>query len=198
GADIVIYSATKHIDGQGRCLGGIVLGRKDWIADYLANFIRQTGPSISPFNAWVMLKSLETMELRVHAHCDRAEKLAEVLSTHPKVSRLIYPGEPNHPQYKLAQKQMQRGGNLISFEVLGGQKAAFKVANNLQLVKISNNLGDAKSLITHPSTTTHQKLEEQERLKIGITPGTLRVSVGLEDPQDLIDDFVKALESLGS
>ncbi|MEC7551551.1 MAG: PLP-dependent transferase, partial [Pseudomonadota bacterium] len=116
---------------------------------------------------------------------------------HPKVSRLIYPGEPNHPQYNLAQKQMQRGGNLISFEVLGGQKAAFKVANNLQLVKISNNLGDAKSLITHPSTTTHQKLEDQERLKIGITPGTLRISVGLEDPQDLIDDFVKALESLG-
>jgi len=198
GADIVIYSATKHIDGQGRCLGGIVLGRKDWIDDYLANFIRQTGPSISPFNAWVMLKSLETIELRVHAQCDRAEKLAEVLSTHPKVSRLIYPGNPNHPQYKLAQKQMQRGGNLISFEVLGGQKAAFQVANNLQLVKISNNLGDAKSLITHPSTTTHQKLEEQERLKIGITPGNLRVSVGLEDPQDLIDDFVKALDSLGS
>ena len=198
GADIVIYSATKHIDGQGRCLGGIVLGRKDWIDDYLANFIRQTGPSISPFNAWVMLKSLETMELRVHAHCDRAEKLTEALSVHPKVSRLVYPGNPSHPHFELAKKQMQRGGSLFSFEVSGGQKAAFKLANNLQLVKISNNLGDAKSLITHPSTTTHQKLEEQERLKIGITPGTLRVSVGLEDPQDLIDDFAQALEILDS
>ena len=198
GADIVIYSATKHIDGQGRCLGGIVLGRKDWIDDYLANFIRQTGPSISQFNAWVMLKSLETMELRVHAHCDRAEKLTEALSIHPKVSRLVYPGNPSHPHYELAKKQMQRGGSLFSFEVSGGQKAAFQLANNLQLVKISNNLGDAKSLITHPSTTTHHKLEEQERLKIGITPGTLRVSVGLEDPQDLIDDFAQALEILDS
>ena len=198
GADIVIYSATKHIDGQGRCLGGIVLARKDWIDDHLANFIRQTGPSISPFNAWVMLKSLETLELRVHAHCDRAEKLSEALRVHPKVSRLIYPGNPSHPHYKLAQKQMQRGGSLFSFEVNGGQKAAFQLANHLQLVKISNNLGDAKTLITHPSTTTHQKLEEQDRLKVGITPGTLRVSVGLEDPQDLIDDFMQALESVNS
>ena len=147
-----------------------MLGRNDWIDDYLANFIRQTGPSISPFNAWVMLKSLETMELRVHAHCDRAEKLAEVLSTHPKVSRLIYPGEPNHPQYKLAQKQMQRGGNLISFEVLGGQKAAFQVANNLQLVKISNNLGDAKSLITHPSTRHIISLRSKKGLKSVLRP----------------------------
>lgn len=196
GADIVVYSATKHIDGQGRCLGGVVLGPEDWIEDHLANFVRQTGPSLSPFNAWVLLKSLETLELRVHAHCDRAEQLSEALRVHPKISQLIYPGNADHPQCELAQKQMLRGGSLFSFNVTGGQKEAFQLANKLELIKISNNLGDAKTLITHPATTTHQKIEEQERLEVGITPGTLRVSVGLEDPLDLIDDFTQALESV--
>jgi O-succinylhomoserine sulfhydrylase len=196
GADIVIYSATKHIDGQGRCLGGIILGSADYVQNTLANFIRQTGPSLAPFNAWVMLKSLETLSLRVNAHCDNAEKLSDFLLGHNKISRMIYPGHETHPQYELAQKQMQRGSNLIALEVTGGQQNAFKLANSLEIALISNNLGDAKTLITHPSTTTHAKLSDDAKAELGITPGSLRISVGLEDGQDLVDDFANALAQL--
>lgn len=196
GADIVVYSATKHIDGQGRCLGGVVLGDTAFIHDELANFLRQTGPSLSPFNAWVMLKSLETLALRVAAHCDNAEKLAAFLRGHDKVARVYYPGDEGHPQYQLAQRQMTRGGNLLAFDVAGGQAAAFALENALQIAKISNNLGDAKTLITHPATTTHFKLPRAAKQELGIDPGTLRVSVGLEDGDDLVEDFEQALAQL--
>ena len=196
GADIVIYSATKHIDGQGRCLGGIVLGSADYIQNELANFMRQTGPSMAPFNAWVMLKSLETLDLRVQAHCDNAEKLTEFLVAHNKIERVFYPGHDSHPQYELAQKQMKRGSNLIAFEVKGGKENAFKLANNLDIALISNNLGDAKTLITHPATTTHAKLADDAKAELGIKGGSLRLSVGLENGQDLVDDFTAALAKL--
>jgi O-succinylhomoserine sulfhydrylase len=196
GADIVIYSATKHIDGQGRCLGGIVLGTSDYIQNELANFIRQTGPSLAPFNAWVMLKSLETLDMRVHAHCDNSEKLVAYLAAHDMIERLYYPGHASHPQYELAQKQMRRGSNLIAFEVKGGKENAFKLENALNIALISNNLGDAKTLITHPATTTHAKLSDEAKAELGINGGSVRVSVGLEDAQDLIDDFDQALAQL--
>jgi O-succinylhomoserine sulfhydrylase len=195
GADIVIYSATKHIDGQGRCLGGIVIGKQDWIDDHLAHYIRQTGPSISPFNAWVMLKSLETLHIRVEAHCANAAILADALAGHDKVVRVIYPGREDHPQYELACKQMSGAGNLLAFEV-ADKAAAFKLANQLEIVGISNNLGDAKTLITHPATTTHQRLDEAVQRELSIRPGTLRVSVGLEDPADLVEDFMQALNQV--
>lgn len=196
GADIVIYSATKHIDGQGRCLGGIILGSHDYIENELANFIRQTGPSLAPFNAWVLLKSLETLDMRVQAHCDNAEKLAAFLAAHNKVERLYYPGHDSHPQFDLAQKQMTRGSNLIAFDIVGGKQNAFKLENALSIALISNNLGDAKTLITHPATTTHAKLPDAAKAELGIRGGSVRVSVGLEDGQDLIDDFDKALAHL--
>ena len=197
GADIVIYSATKHIDGQGRCLGGIILGKQDYIDNELANFVRQTGPSLSPFNAWVMVKSLETLSLRVHAHCDNAEKLATMLGEHPKVERVYYPGRSDHPQFDIAQKQMDRGSNLIAIDLKGGKEHAFNFLNELQIAKISNNLGDAKTLVTHPATTTHQKLPADVQAELGILPGSVRLSVGLEDPCDLVDDFSHALNTLG-
>ena len=197
GADIVIYSATKHIDGQGRCLGGIILGKQDYIDNELSNFVRQTGPSLSPFNAWVMVKSLETLSLRVHAHCDNAEKLATMLGEHPKVERIYYPGRPDHPQFDIAQKQMERGSNLIAIDLKGGKDQAFNFLNELQIAKISNNLGDAKTLVTHPATTTHQKLPADVQAELGILPGSVRISVGLEDPSDLVDDFAHALNTLG-
>lgn len=197
GADIVIYSATKHIDGQGRCLGGIILGKQDYIDNELSNFVRQTGPSLSPFNAWVMVKSLETLSLRVHAHCDNAEKLATMLGEHAKVERIYYPGRPDHPQFDIAQKQMERGSNLIAIDLKGGKDQAFNFLNELQIAKISNNLGDAKTLVTHPATTTHQKLPADVQAELGILPGSVRISVGLEDPSDLVDDFAHALNTLG-
>jgi len=193
GADIVVYSATKHIDGQGRCLGGVVLSSKEWIADNLHNFMRQTGPSISPFNAWVMLKSLETLDLRVREHSRNAEAVATFLEAHPKVNRVLYPSLKSHPQHELAMSQMDTGGGMVAFDVTGGQAGAFRFANALEVIKISNNLGDSKSLITHPTTTTHQRLTEEQRLAVGITPGMVRLSVGLEDVQDLIDDLGAAL-----
>jgi len=195
GADVVVYSATKHIDGQGRCLGGVVLGDQSFIDDDLANFMRQTGPSLSPFNAWVMLKSLETLDLRVREHCRNAQKLAEFFDSHPKISRAIYPGLKSHPQHDLATKQMEMGGTIIAIELAGGKASAFATANGLEVVKISNNLGDAKSLITHPETTTHQRLSDEVRADLGITGGLLRLSVGLEDSDDLIEDFTRALAS---
>lgn len=197
GADITIYSATKHIDGQGRCLGGIILGRQDYVQDQLAGFMRQTGPSLAPFNAWVMLKALETLELRVNAHCDNAETLTQMLSAHQQVERVYYPHDENHPQFELAQKQMTRGSNLIAFDLKGGKADAFKLANGLEIALISNNLGDAKTLITHPATTTHSKLSDAAKAELAIVDGTLRVSVGLEDGQDLLDDFEQALAKLG-
>lgn len=194
GADIVIYSATKHIDGQGRCLGGIILGNQDYIDNELANFVRQTGPSLSPFNAWVMLKSLETLPLRVDAHCNNAEILTDMLANRPEISRIYYPSRSDHPQYDLAKKQMDRGGSLIAIELNGGKSAAYDLLNALKIAKISNNLGDAKTLITHPATTTHQKLSPEIQAELGIQAGSLRISVGLEDPADLVDDFEQAFQ----
>ncbi len=193
GADIVVYSATKHIDGQGRCMGGVILGRQDFIKDELSNFLRQTGPALSPFNAWVMLKSLETLNARVDAHCNNAEALADALAAHPRVERVYYPWRADHPQHAIAKKQMARGGNLIALDIKGDKSDAFAVLNALQIARISNNLGDTKTLATHPATTTHQRLSPEAQLELGIKPGSLRLSVGLEDPQDLIDDFTQAL-----
>jgi O-succinylhomoserine sulfhydrylase len=196
GADIVVYSATKHIDGGGRVLGGIILADEAFIADNVHTFLRQTGPSLSPFNAWVLLKGLETLAVRVERQAATAAKLADVLAEHRGVTRVIYPGRKDHPHYALAKRQMKGGSTLIAFEVRGGQKGAFKVANALQVTRISNNLGDAKSLITHPSTTTHQRLSEEVRLGLGITQGMLRLSVGLEDADDLAEDLTQALDRL--
>jgi O-succinylhomoserine sulfhydrylase len=192
GADVVVYSATKHIDGQGRCLGGIILCDKAF-GEIVHPFLRHTGPALSPFNAWVLLKGLETMELRVRAQVANAERLARFLESHGKVDRVLYPGLPSHPQYDLAQLQMAGGGPLIAFDVKGGKAGAFRAMNALELVLISNNLGDSKSLITHPGTSTHQRLTEEERLRVGISPGTVRLSVGLEDVEDLMEDFDRAL-----
>lgn len=193
GADIVVYSATKHIDGQGRCLGGVVLSSKQWIDENLHNFIRQTGPSISPFNAWVMLKSLETLDLRVREHARNGEAVARFLEAHPKIERVLHPGLASHPQHDLAMSQMEMGGNVVAFDVKGGRETTFRFANALKVIKISNNLGDAKSLITHPATTTHQRLTVEQRAAVGIGEGTVRLSVGLEDIQDIIEDLDAAL-----
>ena len=194
GADIVVYSATKHIDGQGRCLGGVILADEQFIADHVHTFLRQTGPSLSPFNAWVLLKGLETLHLRVERQTQSAAILADRIAAHRNVTRLLYCGRPDHPQADIIRKQMTGGSSLITFEVKGGQKGAFRVANALKVIRISNNLGDAKSLITHPTTTTHQRLSEAARLEQGITPGLLRLSVGLEDVEDLWEDLEPALD----
>jgi O-succinylhomoserine sulfhydrylase len=196
GADIVVHSTTKYIDGQGRVLGGVILCREDYLNDHLQVFLRNTGPSASPFNAWVHLKSLETLELRMRAHCENAAAIAEFLSKHKKVSRALYPFRKEHPQYALAKKQMSGGGGVVTFEVPGGKKAAFKVANALKLIDVSNNLGDAKSLITHPATTTHQRMSPEARREAGVTDGLLRIAVGLEDPADIADDLSQALAKI--
>ena len=197
GADVVIYSATKHIDGQGRCLGGVALGRRDFIRGTLEPFLKHTGGALSPFNAWVMLKGLETMDLRVRAQAAAAQAIAEALQGHPQLERLIYPGLPDHPQHALAARQMETGGTMLAFEVKGGKAAAFRALNALGIVSISNNLGDAKSLVTHPATTTHQRLTPEQRAALGIGDGLLRLSVGLEDPADLIADLRRALDAAG-
>ena len=194
GADVVVYSATKHIDGQGRCLGGIILSSEAFIAEHIHNFMRQTGPSLSPFNAWALLKGLETLGVRVRAQTETAAKIADKLASHPKISRLIYPGRADHPQAELVKKQMRAGSTLIGFEVKGGKAAAFRCLNALQVSRISNNLGDAKSLVTHPATTTHQRLTPEARAELGISEGFIRFSAGLEHPDDLIEDFAQALE----
>lgn len=196
GADIVVYSTTKHMDGQGRCLGGAVLGSTDYIQNILTPFHRHTGPALSPFNAWIILKGLETLPLRMVEHSKNAEALAQILDTHPKVTRTLYPALPSHPQHTLYKKQMSGGSNLIAFEVRGGKQAAFSFMNALKIIDISNNLGDAKSLITHPATTTHSNLNAEERVKIGINDGLLRLSVGLESLADLSADICQALEVL--
>ncbi len=194
GADVVVYSATKHIDGQGRCLGGMILSSEAFIAEHLHNFMRQTGPSISPFNAWVLLKGLETLAVRVRAQTDTAGKVADALARHPKISRLIYPGRDDHPQAALVKKQMRAGSTLVGFEVKGGKAGAFRTLNALKLARISNNLGDAKSLVTHPATTTHQRLTPEARAELGISDGFIRFSTGLEHADDLIEDLHAALE----
>jgi O-succinylhomoserine sulfhydrylase len=196
GADVVVYSATKHIDGQGRCLGGMILSSEAFITEHLHNFMRQTGPSLSPFNAWVLLKGLETLSVRVRAQTENAAKVADALARHPKISRLVYPGREDHPQAALVKKQMQGGSTLVGFEVKGGKAGAFRCLNALKLSKISNNLGDAKSLVTHPATTTHQRLKPEARAELGISEGFVRFSAGLEHADDLIEDFYAALEQV--
>ncbi|WP_075771183.1 O-succinylhomoserine sulfhydrylase [Aerophototrophica crusticola] len=200
GVDVVVYSATKHIDGQGRCLGGAILCNNE-VAAKLSPYLRHTGPTISPFNAWVLLKGMETLELRVRAQTASALAVAQALEAHPAVARVLYPGLPSHPQHELAQRQMLAGSTLVCFDVKApegqGKAAAFAVENALKVITISNNLGDSKSLITHPATTTHQRLTDAERATLGISPATLRLSVGLEDPADLVADLRQALDALG-
>jgi O-succinylhomoserine sulfhydrylase len=193
GADIVVYSATKHIDGQGRCLGGVVLGSKEFVEEKLHNYLKHTGPSLSPFNAWVLLKGLETLPVRVERHGASAASLADFLAERPEVVRVFYPGRGDHPQYALAQRQMAGGGPMVAFEVKGDKQAAFRFMNALQIVKISNNLGDAKSLVTHPATTTHQRLTPEARAELGIFDNSVRLSIGLEDVRDLTADLEQAL-----
>ena len=195
GADVVVYSATKHIDGQGRCLGGIVLGSNEYIEDTFHDFYKHTGPSMSPFNAWVMLKGLETLPVRIERSCASAARIADFLADHAKAVRVYYPGRTDHPQHDIAKKQMSAGGPLVAFEIDGGKDAAFRFMNALEIFKITNNLGDAKSLVTHPATTTHQRLGPEGRAAIGITDGSLRLSIGLEDPDDLLTDIDRALSA---
>jgi len=194
GADIVMYSATKHIDGQGRTLGGAILTNDQaFLDDHLTPFMRHTGPALSPFNAWVLLKGMETLDLRVRKMCENAMMVAAALESNSAVNRVWYPGLSSHPQHDLAMRQMDAGGTMIAFDVKGGREAAFRMLNALGMIDISNNLGDAKSLVTHPSTTTHQRLTAKEKAHLGITEGLIRLSVGLEDPADLIDDLTQAL-----
>ncbi|ETX30993.1 O-succinylhomoserine sulfhydrylase [Roseivivax isoporae] len=196
GADVVIYSATKHIDGQGRTLGGVILGSRDFIRKVVEPYMKHTGGSMSPFTAWVLLKGLETIDLRVRAQTAAAGLLADRLAGHPKLARVIYPGRADHPQHALAERQMGAGGTMLSFEVAGGKEAAFRFLNALEVVLISNNLGDAKSIATHPATTTHQRLAPETRAALGIGEGLVRLSVGLEDPEDLAEDILAALDAV--
>jgi len=195
GADVVVYSATKHFDGQGRVLGGAVLGSKKWVEETLQPFIRNTGPAISPFNAWTILKGLETLHLRVPAMCRSAAAVADMLAERAEVSRVLYPFRADHPQQKLAMAQMSSGGTLVTFDLKGGKEACFRFMDAMRLIDISNNLGDSKSLATHPATTTHMRVGAEERARLGITDGTVRLSVGLEDVADIIDDLSEALDA---
>ncbi len=196
GADVVVYSATKHIDGQGRALGGVILGTREFIRGTVEPYMKHTGGSLSPFNAWIMLKGLETIALRVNAQADTAHALAEALDGHPALERMLYPGLATHPQNPLVQSQLGgRGGTVLSLDIKGGKEAAFRFLNAMQVAVISNNLGDAKSIATHPSTTTHQRLSDAQREELGITPGLIRFSVGLEDAKDLEDDLLAALDA---
>jgi O-succinylhomoserine sulfhydrylase len=194
GADVVVYSATKHIDGQGRALGGAILSSAQYLKDDLGQFYRHTGPSLSPFNAWLLLKGLETLELRVERQCRTAENIARFLETHPKISRVLYPGLPSHPQYELAKRQMKLGGSVVCCDIAGDKAACFRFMDALRLVDISNNLGDSKSLVTHPATTTHSKLKPEERAALGIGDSLVRISAGLEAEADLIKDIGRALD----
>jgi O-succinylhomoserine sulfhydrylase len=196
GADCVVYSATKHIDGQGRCLGGVILSSEEFIQKHVHTFLRQTGPSMSPFNAWVLLKGLETLHLRVQRQTETAAAVAAALADHGKIKRLIYPGRPDHPQAETARKQMRAGSTLVAFEIDGDQAATFRFLNALELIAITNNLGDAKTLVTHPATTTHQRLTPEQRAELGITDGLVRFSAGLEHPDDVIEDLLTALKAV--
>lgn len=197
GAHIVVYSATKHIDGQGRCLGGVVLSSKEWIEKNLHEYHRHSGPGISPFNAWVLLKGLETLPLRVRQQTDNAARVADVLAEHHAISRVMYPGRADHPQADIIARQMSGGSTMVCFDLKGGKAAAFAFENALRIIKISNNLGDSKSLITHPATTTHKNLSDEARAELGIGGGTVRLSLGLEDADDLLNDVSEALEAAG-
>ena len=196
GADCVVYSATKHIDGQGRCLGGIILSSEEFIQKHVHQFLRQTGPAMSPFNAWVLLKGLETLHLRVRRQTETAAAVADALAEHRKIKRLIYPGRADHPQAETVRKQMRAGSTLVAFEIDGNQAATFRFLNALELIAITNNLGDAKTLVTHPATTTHQRLTPEQRAELGITDGLVRFSAGLEDPDDVIEDVLTALKAV--
>lgn len=198
GAHIVVYSATKHIDGQGRSLGGVILSDKQWIDENLQDYFRHTGPAMSPFTAWTLLKGIETLPLRVAQQTANAAKLADFLAEQGKVARVIYPGRKDHPQADIIAKQMSGGSTLVAFELKGGKEAAFKLQNALEIVRISNNLGDSKSLITHPATTTHKNLTDEARAELGISPGTVRFSAGIEDGEDLVEDFARALEQVSA
>ncbi|MEL6510708.1 MAG: O-succinylhomoserine sulfhydrylase [Pseudomonadota bacterium] len=195
GADVIIYSTTKHIDGQGRALGGVILGSRDFIRGTVEPYMKHTGGSMSPFTAWLMLKGLETLDLRVRAQTASALALAQALDGHPKLARVIYPYLPSHAQYDLTKSQMEAGGTILSIDVKGGRDPAFKLLNALEIFSISNNLGDAKSIVTPPASTTHQRLPQEQKDILGITPGLIRISVGLEDTQDLIADLLQALEA---
>ena len=195
GADVIVYSATKHIDGQGRCLGGVVLSSKDWIDENLHDFYRHTGPALSPFNAWTLLKGLETLPLRVAHQTAAAAAIADRLAEQPKIARVLYPGREDHPDHAIARRQMAAGSTLIAFDVTGGKDAAFRFLNALEIILISNNLGDAKSLVTHPATTTHKNLNAEARAELGIDDGLVRLSIGLEDVEDLWDDIAGALRA---
>ena len=196
GADVVVYSATKHIDGQGRALGGVILGTRAFIRKTVEPYLKHTGGAMSPFTAWILLKGLETLDLRVRAQADGAQALAEALEGDARLTKVIYPGLKSHPQHAIAAAQMERGGTVVSLEIAGGQAAAFRFLNALRIVTISNNLGDAKSIITHPTTTTHQRLTDAQRDALGITPGLVRLSVGIEDPDDLLADIRQALDAV--
>ncbi|MFK0336385.1 O-succinylhomoserine sulfhydrylase [Agrobacterium sp. 16-172Ci] len=198
GAHIVVYSATKHIDGQGRCLGGVILSDKKWIEEELQDYFRHTGPAMSPFNAWTLLKGIETLPLRVKQQTANAGKIADFLADSGKVAKVIYPGRADHPQADIIARQMSGGSTLVAFELKGGKEAAFKLQNALEIVKISNNLGDAKSLITHPGTTTHKNLTDEARAELGISGGTLRLSCGIEDTDDLLEDLAKGLAAVSA
>jgi len=196
GADVVVYSATKHIDGQGRALGGVILGTSEFIRKTVEPYMKHTGGAMSPFTAWIMLKGLETISLRVRAQTASALALVDRLQGHPKLARAIYPGHPGHPQHDLVMRDMGAGGTVVALDLSGGQKAAFRFLNALEIVLISNNLGDAKSIATHPATTTHQRLPDDQKAALGITPGLVRLSVGIEDPDDLLTDVMQALDAV--
>ncbi|MGR3756724.1 MAG: O-succinylhomoserine sulfhydrylase [Tranquillimonas sp.] len=198
GADVVVYSATKHIDGGGRCLGGVVLGSRDYIRKTLEPYLKHTGGALSPFNAWVMLKGMETLDLRVRAQSAGAQQVAEALEGDARLARVIYPGLASHAQHDLALAQMGQGGTVVSIDLKGGQEAAFRFLNALEICVISNNLGDAKSIATHPATTTHQRLSDEQKQTLGITPGLVRISIGIEDAGDLIADFRRGLDAAGA
>lgn len=196
GAHIVVYSATKHIDGQGRCLGGVVLSDKEWINEHLHDYFRHTGPAMSPFNAWTLLKGIETLPLRVRQQTETARRVADFLAEQPQVAKVIYPGRKDHPQADIIAKQMTGGSTLVAFELKGGKDAAFALQNALEIVRISNNLGDSKSLITHPATTTHKNLTDEARTELGMSAGTVRFSAGIEDSDDVVEDFARALKAV--
>jgi O-succinylhomoserine sulfhydrylase len=196
GADLVVYSTTKHVDGQGRCLGGVILGPKEIVRGPVEAYMKHTGGAMSPFTAWVMLKSLDTLDLRVNAQCETAETLADALSGHPKLEKVIFPGHPSHPQSDLAKRQCKRGGTVLAIEVRGGKEGTFRFLNALEIFTISNNFADSKSIVTHPATTTHQRLSVDKRAELGISDGIVRVSCGLEDAQDLLADVQNALNAV--
>ena len=193
GADVVMYSTTKHMDGQGRTLGGAILGKRKWLDEILLPFVRHTGPHMSAFNAWILLKSLETFPLRMERHISNTKAIADVLEGHAKVERLYYPGSKTHPDYAIAQKQMSNGGPMLAFDIKGGKEAAFRFMNALNIIDISNNLGNAKSLVTHPASTTHASIGAEERAKVGISDSLIRISAGIEDAADLSADIERGL-----